>query len=117
MAKQNCMHHEDSFILYGNTLVCQRCEEEAAVQAPVVDDTGVFMTNCNMLPTPVPVMSEEEAEEVETTTSILTTRAASADCQGRREDALALRLALHTIRHLSGRMTPVIGTPKLRLVA
>lgn len=117
-----CSHSEDNFILYGKALVCQRCEEEAVVAAPVVDTTGAYSSaDFALLPVASPVLTDVEAYEVETVAGVVSSRVDKAEVEGRKEDALALRLALQTVRNLTGRIaraTPVAGVrPPLRLVA
>jgi hypothetical protein len=117
----SCTHPEDHLILYGNALVCRSCEEEAAVAAPVVDTTGAFETADFQFAALSPVLTDAEAEEVETVASVVKSRVDKAHVEGRKEDALALSLALQTVRNLTGRIartTPVQGIrPPLRLVA
>lgn len=112
-----CMHPEESYVLIGNTLSCQRCEEDAAVPAPApVEQAADFQ----LLPHPTALTPEVEAE-VTAAVELLAARTAAADCEGRREDALALRLALQVIRNITGRVArpPVTpsGRPRLTLVA
>lgn len=109
-----CTHPEESYVLVGNVLSCQRCEEEPAGAAPAPPP------DFQLLPHPT-VMTPEVEAEVAAAVELLAAQTAAADCEGRREDALALRLALQVVRNVTGRVArpPVTpsGRPKLTLVA
>lgn len=100
-----CMHPEDSFVLVGKALVCGACRKRPPRTRALELGSDLRLP----LPVAVPVLSDLEVEEVEVVSQVVSSRAARAACEGRREDAEAMQLALQTVRNLSRRMTPAGG--------
>lgn len=128
---QHCSHPEDSFMLRGGVLVCQPCSRGAVPQALDDEDDitqpiclsdgdavdGIYsFTLVNLPPSSAsgPILTDQEADEVDSATSVIHSTAAKADRDGKKDYAKVLRLALHNIRNLSNRMsrmTPMNGVP------
>lgn len=124
---KNCGHGEDSFMLKGGVLVCQLCRQGAIPEAIDDDITlpirlsdgdavdGIMNFTLLALPSSSasgPILTDEEAEQIDQATSVIHSTAAKADAAGKKDYAKALRLALNSIRNLSNRMsrmTPMNG--------